>query len=110
SVRARFMITRCSWRTALRRLVGVEWLQRVELASSIELIFGLILVTMMLYRRDGLIPATRRVAALSLDEQSAEITRGGVDRLQGLGALDASFEEPAAGPLLEIDGLTVRFG
>ncbi len=44
------------WLHALGRLVGVEWLQRVELASSIELIFGLILVLMMLYRRQGLIP------------------------------------------------------
>ena len=98
------------WLHALGRLVGVEWLQRVELASSIELIFGLILVTMMLYRRDGLIPATRRVAALSLDEQSADVARGGVDRLQGLGALDESFDKRGAGPLLEIDGLSVRFG
>ena len=105
-----FLVDLSQWLHALGRLVGVEWLQRVELASSIELIFGLILVTMMLYRRDGLIPATRRVAALSLDEQKAEITRGGVDRLQGLGALDASFEEPGAGALLEIDGLSVRFG
>src|SRR5271170_1186723 len=79
---------------ALGRLVGVEWLQRVELASSIELIFGLILVTMMLYRREGLIPATRRVAALSLDEQSAQVTRGGFDTAAGLGALDAAFDRP----------------
>src|SRR5579862_2877475 len=98
------------WLHALGRLAGIDWLQRVELASAIELIFGLILVTMMLYRREGLIPATRRVAALSLDEQKAEITRGGVDRLEGLGALDASFDRHGAGPLLEIDGLTVRFG
>src|SRR5579863_7611704 len=98
------------WLHALGRLVGVDWLQRVELASATELIFGLILVTMMLYRREGLIPATRRVAALSLDEQSAEVTRGGVDRLQGLGALDESFDKPGAGPLLEIEKLTVRFG
>ena len=67
------------------RLVDVEWLQQVELASSIELIFGLILVLMMLYRREGLIPATRRVAALSLDEQTAQVGRGGFDRLAGLG-------------------------
>ena len=60
------------WLHALGRLVGVDWLQRVELASSIELIFGLILVLMMLYRRQGLIPATRRAPALSLDEQTVE--------------------------------------
>ena len=45
------------WLHALGRLLNVVWLQRVELASSIELIFGLILVLMMLYRRQGLIPA-----------------------------------------------------
>ena len=48
------------WLHALGRLVGVDWLQRVELASSIELIFGLILVLMMLFRRQGLILAARR--------------------------------------------------
>jgi branched-chain amino acid transport system permease protein len=91
------------WLHALGRLVGVGWLQRVELASSIELIFGLILVLMMLYRRQGLIPAVRRVPALSLDEQNVQPERGG-------------FAEPmppdhrAGSPLLEIAGLTVRFG
>jgi ABC-type branched-subunit amino acid transport system ATPase component/ABC-type branched-subunit amino acid transport system permease subunit len=105
-----FLVDLSQWLHALGRFVGVEWLQRVELASSIELIFGLILVTMMLYRREGLIPATRRVAALSLDEQSAQVTRGGFDNLQGLGALEDSFDNPGAGPLLEIDELTVRFG
>ena len=94
------------WLHALGRLIHVGWLQRIELASSIELIFGLILVTMMLYRRDGLIPATRRVAALSLEEQSAQVTHGGVDRLTGLGALP----DAASGPLLTVDDLTVRFG
>ncbi len=95
------------WLNALGRLIGVGWLQRVQLASSIELIFGLILVFMMLYRRDGLIPATRRVAALSLDQQSAQVTRGGFDSLKGLGALDMA---EAGAPLLAIDDLTVRFG
>src|SRR6516225_3028392 len=94
------------WVNALGRLTGVEWLQRVQLASSIELIFGLILVVMMLYRRQGLIPATRRVAALTTEEQTALPTRGGFDNLQGLGALDDS----RTGPLLEIKNLTVRFG
>ena len=69
------------WLHALGRLVNIEWLQHVELASSIELIFGFILVLMMLYRREGLIPATRRVAPLSLDEQTAQVGRGGFDRL-----------------------------
>jgi branched-chain amino acid transport system permease protein len=98
------------WLQALGRLVHVEWLQHVQLAQSIELIFGIILVLMMLYRREGLIPATRRVAALTLEEQSAAPRRGGFDALKGLGALDPSFDAPGARPLLEIDNLTVRFG
>src|SRR5215467_3015047 len=69
------------WLHSLGRLVHIDWLQHVELASSIELIFGLILVLMMLYRREGLIPAKRRVAPLSLDEQAAQAMRGGFDRL-----------------------------
>ena len=94
------------WLHVLGRLIDVEWLQHVELASSIELIFGIILVLMMLYRREGLIPARRRVAALSFEQQSAQVTRGGFESLRGLGAVP----ESASGPLLEIDKLTVRFG
>ena len=94
------------WLHSLGRLINVEWLQHIELASAIELIFGLILVFMMLYRREGLIPATRRVAPLTIEEQVAAPTRGGFEGLKGLGAIDERRE----GPLLEIDGLTVRFG
>jgi branched-chain amino acid transport system permease protein len=94
------------WLHALGRLVNIEWLQHVELASSIELIFGFILVLMMLYRREGLIPATRRVAPLSLDEQTAQVGRGGFDRLPATAASNRS----ASGPLLEVSDLTVRFG
>jgi branched-chain amino acid transport system permease protein len=94
------------WLHVLGRLVRIEWLQHVELASSIELIFGLILVMMMLYRRQGLIPAARRIPALSLDQQLVEPVRG--DPLP--------FPPPRAGegqgggPLLQITDLTVRFG
>ncbi len=98
------------WLHGLGRLIGVDWLQQVQLASSTELIFGLILVFMMLYRRQGLIPATRRVATLTLAEQNAPVTRGGFDSLHGLGALDESLDKPGAGPLIEIGNLTVRFG
>ena len=93
------------WLHALGRLLDIGWLRHVELASSIELIFGLILVLMMLYRRQGLIPASRPVQALTLAEQAAQIGRGGFDRLPALGAVERS-----SGPLLEISGLTVRFG
>jgi branched-chain amino acid transport system permease protein len=94
------------WLHALGRLVDIEWLQHVELASSIELIFGVILVVMMLYRRDGLIPAIRRMPALSLEHQSAQIARGGFSGLRAA----ASPDSAKAGQLLEVDRLTVAFG
>jgi branched-chain amino acid transport system permease protein len=94
------------WLHALGRLIDVNWLQQVQLASSIELIFGLILVTMMLYRRQGLIPATRRTAALTLEQQAAQVQRGGFARIEGLEAVGRA----ETGTLLSIKGLTVRFG
>ena len=94
------------WLHALGRLVDVDWLQHIELASSIELIFGFILVFMMLYRRQGLIPASRRVPPLSLAEQTAQVGRGGFEALVGSGTPDRG----ASGPLLEISDLTLRFG
>ncbi len=84
------------WLHALGRLVNIEWLQHVELASSIELIFGFILVLMMLYRREGLIPATRRVAPLSLDEQTAQIGRGGFDAASRHSGVQSLGERAAA--------------
>ncbi len=94
------------WLHALGRLLSVDWLQHVELAPSIELIFGLILVFMMLFRRQGLIPASRPAVALSLEEQAAHIVRGGFDSLPRVAASDLGSDAP----LLEIAGLTVRFG
>jgi branched-chain amino acid transport system permease protein len=94
------------WLHALGRLVHVAWLQRVELVSSIELIFGLILVVMMLFRREGLIPGRRRIPALGLAEQSVAPTRGGFDSLPGIGAVI----QRESGRLLEIKDLTVSFG
>jgi ABC-type branched-subunit amino acid transport system ATPase component/ABC-type branched-subunit amino acid transport system permease subunit len=101
------------WLHALGRMVGVAWLQRIELASSIELIFGLILVLMMLYRRQGLIPAARRTPALSLDEQTVQPAPSGSPLPF---ASPLPFPPPLAregqggGAALEISGLTVRFG
>jgi branched-chain amino acid transport system permease protein len=91
------------WLHALGRLIHMDWLQHVELASSIELIFGLILVLMMLYRRQGLIPAARRVPALSLDQQLVQPAR--VEA-----RLPAPVVRASGGNLLEITDLTVRFG
>ena len=97
------------WLHAIGRLIHVEWLQRIELVSSIELIFGVILVFMMLYRRQGLIPAARRVQALTLQEQTAQVALAAappVERLRVLGDLAYRGTEP----LLDIKDLTVRFG
>ncbi len=95
------------WLHALGRLVGSVALQEIQLAQTIELIFGIILVTMMLYRRQGLIPATRTTAPLSMEEQAAHPSRGGIGI--SLSRL-ARAEVPEGAPLLETRALTKRFG
>jgi len=95
------------WLNAFGQLLGNRWLERVDLVPSIELIFGFILVGMMLFRRQGLIPATRPQSALSFDQQHAEVQRGGFAdlKLQGLGG-----DVRTGATALEISGVTVRFG
>ena len=93
------------WIHVLGRAVEVHWMQQIDLTQSIELIFGLILVFMMLYRRDGLIPATRKQSALSFEQQHAEVRRGGFSALTALGE---SAHDGHAG--LEVQGVTVRYG
>ncbi len=92
---------------ALGRLVGSPFLQRVELITSLELIFGVILVVMMIFRREGLWPAVRRVSALSREQQAAAPSRGTGVKLSWV------WSEPTSGsarPLLEITALSKRFG
>ena len=62
---------------------------------------------MMMFRRQGPIPATRRQTALSFDQQHAEIRRGGFTdlALQGLGGAVRT-----GAVALEINGVTVKFG
>ena len=104
-----FLTDLSQWLHALGRLINVEWLQEVELSSSIEMIFGVILVAMMLYRRQGLIPATRPAQALSLAEQTAQLgVNTGAGAAERLRLGDFSYRGEA--PLLEVKGLTVRFG
>jgi branched-chain amino acid transport system permease protein len=94
-----------SWIHAFGRLVGAPWMLGIDLTQAIELIFGIILVLMMLFRRQGLIPATRPQAALTFEQQHAEVRRGG---FTGLRALSPTPDRPALG--LEVRGVTVRFG
>jgi branched-chain amino acid transport system permease protein len=93
------------WTHQLGRLIGVHALERVDFVESMELIFGIILVVMMLYRREGLIPAARKPPALTFEQQHAEVTRGTFAGLTGIGGQERKGE-----PLLEIKGVTVRFG
>jgi branched-chain amino acid transport system permease protein len=92
---------------ALGKVFGSEFLQRFELVRALELFFGLILVLMMLFRREGLWPSRRRVAALTKDQQAAAPSRGAAVQLSW--ATPRAVAVPVR-PLLEIDGLTKRFG
>ena len=92
---------------ALGRLVGSDFLQRIELITSLELIFGLILVLMMLFRREGLWPTVRRVSALTREQQTAAPVRGAAVSLSWARAETAGG---AGRPLLEIEGLRKSFG
>src|SRR3989441_8980719 len=90
----------------LGRRLGSDFLQRIELITSLELIFGLILVLMMIFRRGGLWPAVRRVSALTREQQTAAPVRGAAVSLSWARA------ETAGGvgrPLLEIEGLRKSF-
>jgi branched-chain amino acid transport system permease protein len=94
------------WVHTFGAFTGVEFFERVDLVQSIELIFGIILVFMMLYRREGLIPAHRAVTALSHSEQTAVPSRGGF-----AGAFAANRKSiDQSQPLLEIRGLSKSFG
>src|SRR6185503_21242817 len=59
------------WTHALGRFSGIAPLERVDFVQSIELIFGVLLVVMMLYRREGLIPGQRSTTALLQTQESA---------------------------------------
>ena len=93
------------WLHQLGELVGSEAMQQIDLVQSIELIFGIILVLMMLYRREGLIPAHRKATALTFDQQHATVERLSAITLPGV----APTAERGK-PLLEVQGVTVRFG
>ncbi len=95
------------WLNALGEAVGSDWLAHVNLVRSIELIFGIILVVMMLYRRQGLIPAYRPPAALSLEQQHAEVQREPAGKL-ALSGLGGAVRTGALA--LEAKDVTVTFG
>jgi branched-chain amino acid transport system permease protein len=95
------------WVHAFGDLTGVAFLQRLDLVQSIELIFGIILVVMMLYRRQGLIPERAAVTALSYEQQNAMPSRSSVEA--SLAPLHRRAIDPGK-PLLEIKALAKSFG
>ncbi len=92
------------WLHRLGALAGSPVLRRADLSQSTELIFGVILVLMMLYRRDGLIPAGRKPAALTFAQQHATVQAAAASiTLPGL-------QPPGGLPLLQVQGVSVRYG
>ena len=94
------------WTHQVGALLGSTALQQVDLVQSIELIFGVILVVMMLFRREGLVPAHKKPRALTFEQQHATI--------QQVSAFNLSNLKPPllehGGALLEVKAITVRFG
>jgi branched-chain amino acid transport system permease protein len=95
------------WVHALGRLVDSGFLQRIELITALELIFGVILVLMMIFRREGIWPAVRRVSALTPEQQAAAPSRGAAVQLSWSQAARADAPPRA---LLEIESLSKQFG
>jgi branched-chain amino acid transport system permease protein len=95
------------WIHAFGNLTGIEFFQKVDLVESIELIFGIILVLMMRFRRQGLIPERAAVTALTHAQQTAVPTRGVVQA--DLAPLHRRAIDPAK-PLLEVRDLDKSFG
>lgn len=102
------------WLHAAGRALNSAWLQQVDLAAATELIFGILLVAMMLYRREGLIPANGR-RSLSVDAVAAA-TKERAKNFPfplGLGSeADKGRREGGAQhlPALDAKNLTVHFG
>jgi branched-chain amino acid transport system permease protein len=92
-----------SWAHALGAAVGSPALMRLDLVQWTQLCFGIVLIGMMLYRREGLIPAVRRTPGLSFDAQHAEVARGGFQDLERI-------PRWSVGNALDVRGVTVRFG
>ena len=94
------------WLQAIGEAVGSPYLATIDLVQWTQLFFGIILIAMMLYRRDGLIPATKKVAPLSFEAQNVSgVSRGGFLNLDRIPPWT-----PGTGNALDIQGVTVRFG
>ncbi len=97
-----------TWAHALGNMANIGALKTIDLTEGNQLIYGVVLVLMMLYRRQGLIPARRTVGALSMDAQTAQAMRGGFKADFKIAEADRTLK--AGEPLLEVRGLVKRFG
>ena len=93
------------WIHMVGNATGSAMLQGVDMVQWTQLIFGVILIFMMMFRREGLIPATRKTPALNFAAQHAEVKRGGFANLENIPRW-----EKGAGNGLEIRGVVVKFG
>lgn len=95
----------------LGNITGSATLQNLQVTSASELLFGLILVAMMLYRRQGLVPASRHEVALSFEQQDASVSLGREMRVATLAAhLGAAQRDQQQDATLNIRDLSVNFG
>jgi branched-chain amino acid transport system permease protein len=98
-----FLVSLSDWLQALGRLIGNAWLQQIQLAQASELIFGMVLVLMMLFRREGIIPASPRTGAPATQAERTPAPAWSPPRL------DTNPNQENI-PALTIEAVTVRFG
>jgi branched-chain amino acid transport system permease protein len=96
------------WAHALGNAIGLTPLKALDLTQANQLIYGVVLVVMMLYRRQGLIPARRAGGVLSLADQTVQASRGGFKKTFLIAEPDPTLRPGQ--PLLKVTGLVKRFG
>ncbi|HLZ29491.1 MAG TPA: branched-chain amino acid ABC transporter ATP-binding protein/permease [Chloroflexota bacterium] len=96
------------WAHGLGNMTGLVVLKTLDLTQANQLIYGVVLVAMMLYRRQGLIPARRFVGALSISDQTVVAGRGGFKPTFMICEPDHTVQPGE--PLLAVKGLVKRFG
>jgi branched-chain amino acid transport system permease protein len=96
------------WAHALGNATNIAFLKSLDMTQANQLIYGVVLVAMMLYRRQGLIPARRTVGALSVTEQTTTAARGGFKPSFVISEADPTLKHGE--PLLDVKGLVKRFG
>lgn len=96
----------------LGNVTGSMTLQNLQVTSASELIFGLILVAMMLYRRQGLIPASANQVVLNFAQQDASVQRGADINVTTLKThlATSTGTTTASAASLQVRNLSVQFG